>query len=218
MGIRNHYENELNNINQSIIRMGLKVGEMFQGALSCLEEKSSLLADSIIERDQEINQLEQDIEDSCIMLIAREQPVAIDLRKIISALKTVTQLERMGDHAAHIAKALKKLDDADFNHDAVEKLLDMGKIASRNFSKTLTAYGEEDSIVAREIAIRDEGIDNIHKGLMKSLAKDIAMSSDDVEWGLTFIFISRFIERFGDHQLNILEWIIYNKEGIHIEL
>lgn len=217
MGVRNHYQNKLDNINQAVVKMGIKVGEMFQEALLCLEDHEISKTAEIIKADIRINQLEVEIEDWCIMLIAKEQPVASDLRKIISALKTVTQLERMGDHAAHIAKSVSRLQPVDFQHNAVTQLLEMGKIASNNFQKTIKAYSREDAELAKLVARKDEKIDIIHKGLMKSLADDISNHENEVEWGLTFIFISRFIERFGDHQLNILEWIIYNKEGRHVE-
>lgn len=217
MAIRQHYNSELQKISQSVVKMGLSVNHYFKQTLRALKEGDKKNASLLIEEDESINKMETEIEDRSILLIAKEQPVAGDLRKIIVALKIINQLERMGDHCAHICKTIETID---FNRDIgneMEQISTMADIAYSNLERILTAYLNVDEKEAMQIAEEDKKIDTIHRNLMKELPAKMESGSGQINEALNLIFISRYIERFGDHILNICEAVVYDATGNHVE-
>ncbi|HOV62297.1 MAG TPA: phosphate signaling complex protein PhoU [Spirochaetia bacterium] len=216
-GIRQHYLQTLKTIDTDIVTMGTLVEEAIQKSMTCLQEKDVELADRIILEDEKINALEMKIEDTCTQVIAQEQPVASDLRRIITVLKMVTQIERMGDHAVHIAKAVKNLAGETYMKPVVSLPI-MADIATHMLHEVLTAFVENDAEKAIEIAKRDDKIDKLHNGVMREILTYMMQDPKNIGQSVQFIFISRYLERFGDHVTNISEWIVYNCTGKHVEL
>lgn len=217
MTARLHYVQAINDLDQEIIKMGTLVQEAIGKAVQCLLNQDVSMANQIIEDDKHINSKEDEIEDRCTLLIAKEQPVAGDLRHIITALKIITELERMGDHAAHIAKAVIRLADEVY----MKPLIDiprMAAIGSGMIRDVLTAFIEGDVKKASEVAKRDDEIDSLHEQVSREVFTYMMENPKYIKQSSNLIFISRYLERLGDHATNICERIVYDSTGEHVEL
>jgi len=217
MGARQVFEKEMAAVNQEILRMGVMVEEAVQRAVQSLVNRDEQLARAVVAEDAAINRLEQEIEDRCVVLIAREQPVATDLRKLVTALKIVTQLERMGDHALHVAKGtLRILPEA-----YMKPLIDIPRMAEIDIGMirdVLTAFLDNDARRAREVALRDQEIDELHEQVMREVFTYMMGNTRFISQSISLLFISRFLERIGDHVTNICEWVVYGSTGERVEL
>ena len=149
METRQNYLESLGAINQDVLRMGTLVEESIRKAIHALKERNVDLAQTVFDEDEKINQMELSIQDKCIVLIATEQPVASDLRGLVTTIKIVTQLERMGDHALHVAKG-------------VIDLPRMADCAIRMIYEVLTAFMNNDHEKAIAVAAMDDEIDELH--------------------------------------------------------
>jgi phosphate transport system protein len=217
MGTRQAFEEGLAALNQEILRMGVMVEEALRRAVESLVNKDGELARAVVAGDAAINQVEQEIEDRCIVLIAREQPVATDLRKLITSLKIVTQLERMGDHALHVAKGTLRL----LPETYMKPLIDIPRMAEIGIGMirdVLTAFLDNDAERAREVAQRDQQVDELHNQVMREVFTYMMENSKYISQSISLLFISRFLERVGDHVTNICEWVVYGATGERVEL
>jgi len=214
---RHRFSEAINHLNKDILKMGMLVEEAMQNAMHALKEKDYELAKKTIEEDTKINQLELEIQDKLTILIATEQPVARDLRHIVTSLKVVTQLERMGDHAVHIAKSAFRLK----NEEYIKPLIDlpkMSEIGVQMLNEVLTAFVECDDTRARQIAEMDDQIDNLNDQVWRELITYMMEDTSLIRQATSLLFVCRWLERFGDHITNISEWIVYDATGTHTEL
>ena len=217
MEIRTNFNDKISKLNNEIVKMGVLVEEALDKAMDSLINMDLDLARTVIDEDEKINDFEIRIEDQCIVLIAREQPVAGDLRRIITALKISTQFERMGDHAVHIAKGVIRLD----NDPKPFPLFGMPLMAQRAKSmlkRVLTAYIDRDAEEAMSVSEIDHEIDSLHDEVISDVFNKLMITVSDQHKATSLLFINRFLERFGDHITNICEWIIYSVTGEHKEL
>ena len=215
--IRQHFSQKIIDIDRKIILMGNQVNKALERSISALENKDKEESRKIIEDDEIINDLEIEIQDLLTVLIATEQPVAGDLRHIITSLKVVTQLERMGDHAVHIAKSALKIADEEY----IKPLIDIPKMAdigSSMLTAALDAFVSLDMKAAREIAQKDDQVDNLRDQINREMLTFVMEDMSKFNQATTLMFISRWLERFADHVTNICEWIIYDCTGDHVEL
>lgn len=217
MKIRTDYNNRMSKLNNEIVKMGVLVEEALDKAMDSLINMDPDMAHKVIDEDYKINNLEISIEDHCIVLIAREQPVAGDLRRIITALKISTQLERMGDHAVHIAKGVIRLDNG-LESIQLFGIPNMARIIKNMLQRVLTAYVRRDAVEAAEIARMDNEVDQIHDRVISSIFDELMNKASGRHTATTLLFINRFIERLGDHITNICEWVIYSVTGEHEDL
>ena len=217
MGTRQAFEEEMAAVNQEILRMGVMVEEALHRAVESLVNKDGELARAVVAGDAAINQMEQEIEERCVVLIAREQPVATDLRKLVTSLKIVTQLERMGDHALHVAKGtLRILPEA-----YMKPIIDIPRMAGIGIGMirdVLSAFLANDAALAREVARRDQEIDELHNQVMREVFTYMMQDPKYISQSISLLFISRFLERVGDHVTNICEWVVYSATGERVEL
>jgi len=214
---RQHFSAAIESINNELIKMGTLVEEAIRNSMQSLVEHDGDLAQQIIDGDEKVNDMELQIQDQLTLLIATEQPVARDLRHIITSLKVVTQIERMGDHAVHISKTTLRLKDEEY----IKPLLDLPKMADIGITMLhdiLTAFTEGDAEKAREVAARDDELDNINDQIWRELLTYMMQDPTCFHQATSFLFVSRWLERFGDHVTNISEWIVYDATGEHVEL
>jgi len=219
MEIRVNFNERILKLNNEIIKMGVLVEEALNKSMDSLINMDIELAHQVIREDENINNMEVSIEDHCILLIAREQPVASDLRHLITALKISTQLERMGDHAVHIAKGVIRLQND--NGSKSIPLFGMPEMAARvrnMLQRALNSYIECNTEEARSIALNDNEVDRIHNEVIIEVFENLMNNKSDQQKATTLLFINRFLERFGDHITNICEWIVYSVTGNHVEL
>jgi len=217
MTMRKRYVEKFTAINQDVLKMGTLVEEAIRKSMQALKDKDLELAKLVVDEDKIINQMELDIQDECIALIATEHPVAGDLRALITIIKIVSQLERMGDHALHVAKGALRLAGETY----MKKLMDLPRMADcaiRMIHEVLTAFINNDQEKALEVARMDDEIDALHNQVMRECLTYMLQDPKYIPQATSFLFISRFLERLGDHVTNISEWICYNITGKHREL
>jgi phosphate transport system protein len=215
--MRKHYHDAIAEVDRDILTMGAHVEESIRNAMQALVDQDEYIAQQVISGDDVINRLEVAIENKLTILIATEQPVAGDLRHIITSLKIISQLERMGDHAVHIAKAAKRMAGESY----IKPLIDLPKMAEVGITmlhNVLTAFAESNKEQAIEMAKMDDRIDELHNQVWRELLTYMMQDVKNINQATSLLFVSRFLERFGDHSTNISEWIVYDATGDHIEL
>lgn len=214
---RNYFDKELQELQLSLLKMCSVVEEALVNSVTALKKKDVKLAQSVIDGDDVADDMEIKIEDMCLKLIALQQPLARDLRVIATALKIITDLERIADYAVDIAKITIKLKDEVY----IKELIDlprMGEIATLMMKDSIDAYVHQDIEKAREVAERDDEVDAIHKQVLRELLFMMMEDPKKINQATNFLFVSRYLERIGDHVTNICERIIYMVTSEHVDL
>lgn len=214
---RKSFHTELSDLENEMLKMGSIVRESISKSIEALMNKDLELADKVIEDDDIIDNLELDIEEKCVRLIALQQPVAIDLRKIIVISKLVTDLERIGDNASNIAHRVKDIGDQPLIKE-MQDLPGMRDKVVQQLRDSLEAFVAMDVEKAKDVAARDEEINNLDKQISNELLSVMENDCATIEQGTSLMFISRFLERIGDHATNICERTVYMKTGEWTEL
>jgi phosphate transport system protein len=215
--MREHFTQEMELINQEILKMGVFVEENAQKAQKSLVRQDAGLAKQVIEADDKVNQMELTISDHCALVLAREQPVASDLRHIIACLKVVSDVERIGDYVVHAAKRARDLADEKYIKPLIDipKMLELG---ARMLRESIDALIHADEAKARQTAELDLEMDHLNKQVYRELLALMLEDSDNIKQGTKLLFLARFLERMGDHAVNICSWAIYSATGNHGEL
>jgi phosphate transport system protein len=217
MQTRIHFIEELSRLNHDILAMGTRVEESLRKAVEALKTQNVELAREVKASDELINALQLKIEDQAAVLIATQQPVARDLRELVTVFKVTDNLERAGDHAVHIAKAAIKLSgEPPFRQ--VERLCRMADIECGMIREAVDAYLNHDSDAARRVAAMDDQVDAEHKQTVREVLELIRERPDQVERASRLLASSGFLERLGDHMTNICEAVVFMVEGRHVEL
>lgn len=214
---RSEFQKNLEGLQQEILKMGSLVEENIARAVESLATQSLSLADKVFEVEVLIDQLELSIEETCLRLIATQQPMAKDLRKIASAFKIITDLERMGDYSVDIAKVTKRIGDAPL----VKPLIDIPRMAlmvQRMVKDSLDAYVKEDITLAKEAGKADDEVDHLHKQIFRELLVLMMENPRTINQATYLLFVSRSLERIADHATNISESVIYLVSGKRIDL
>jgi len=219
MQSRKYFSEELNRLRQDILAVAIRVEENIGKALTALRTRDSELAAQVRADDAEVDALQYKIEDDAAILIATQQPVARDLREMVTIFKLTGSIERIGDHAVHLAKAAKKLSkkrESPFSaQEHLEKMAHTGQLMIR---AAISAYMTQDSQAAREAAFMDNMIDSEHKLLTENILKVMKKNPALVKTAVQILNTSGQLERLGDHITNICEAVIYMAEGKHEEL
>lgn len=211
---REGFDKSLSGLQQEMLRMGSMVEEAIHLAIQSLSKQDLSLAGKIIENDDLIDELSDKIEDDCIRLIALQQPLARDLRIITTVLKTVTDLERIADHATNIAEIVQRIG----NTKLIKPLVDIPKMAGMvegMVRNSLKAFVDRDVASAKETCRKDDAVDKLYEELFVELSSLVAAGGDSerVVQALNLLFVARFLERVGDHTTNIGERTIYLVTG-----
>ena len=214
---RKSFHTELNDLENEMLKMGSVVGESISQSIEALINKDLELASKVIKNDDIIDDYELEIEEKCTRLIALQQPVAIDLRKIIVISKLVTDLERIGDNAANIAHKVLAIGDQTLIKE-MQDLPGMRDIVVQQLRASLEAFVDMDIDKAKEVAARDKKVNQLDRQIKSELLKVMENDSTTIEQGTSLMFISRFLERIGDHSTNICERTVYMKTGEWTEL
>lgn len=207
-------DNNLHSINVEIIRMGTLIEKALEETIEALVKQDVELAQKIIVGDDIFDQMEIDIESKCISAIATQQPVATDLREILSVLKIVTDLERIADHCQDISKITIDL----ANKVYVKPLIDIPKMAKevrKMIKMTIDCYIDQDVDKARVICKDDDIVDDYFRTIFKDLEIIMRDKPDEIKQCMDFLMIAKYLERMADHATNIAEWVIFSVEGRH---
>lgn len=209
---RKGFDIELQELNNDILRMGSVVEKQIYLSIDALVKQDEAMADQVINNDDIVDNLQREIEDKCIKLIAKEQPLATDLRAIFTTTKIVTDLERMADHAVDIGKIAKRLK----NENYIKELIDiprMGNIVRDMIKQSLDAYVNANADKAYDVCKMDDEIDEIYKNIFNELIPMMTRDQKVITQATQFLFICKFLERVADHVTNICEWTIYLVTG-----
>ena len=190
--MRNKFDEQLLQLNHEMIEMGALCEEVIALSSQALTEGDTALASKVAPLDSEIDHKEREIENLCLKLLLRQQPVARDLRQISAALKMITDMERIGDQAEDIAEIVAFLDGRQAENDALLK--EMAKAVIQMVTESVDAYVKCDIMLAKKV---------------------IAADPADGEYALDLLMIAKYYERIGDHATNIAEWVIYSVTGTH---
>jgi phosphate transport system protein len=211
--ISSQFNKDLQGMHQRILRMGGMVQEQLAQALAALESNDSGAAEAVILRDHQINAEEVAIDEDCVTLIARRQPVASDLRLVFAAVKTITDLERIGDEAGRIARmAMHKAGDAYAGRLYVD-ISHLGDRVQDMLGKALDAFARMDDAAAIEVAKADLKVDQEYNGIMRQLVTYMMEDPRSIPTALDIMWSARALERIGDRSRNICEYVIYYVKG-----
>jgi phosphate transport system protein len=210
--MRDSYREELDDIRACLVGMANSVGSQMSTATTALLDADVALADLVIAGDEEIDDLRENIDQRCFTLLARQQPVATDLRTIVTATRIASDLERMGDLAEHIAKVARMR----FPENAVPQevrpaFLEAGHVAEMLVTKAGSVIAQRDVEAARELETDDDAMDRLHRGLFRQV-----LSEDwpyGIEAAIDITLLGRYYERFADHAVTVARRVVYLVTG-----
>lgn len=214
---RERFHTELRGLEREILRMGALVEEQMARAVQSLMDGDLDLAQRVIEDDDRVDALEMDIERSCLTLLALQQPMAGDLRTVSTALKIITDLERMADHASDIAKVTRRLN----QEPLIKPLVDiprMATIAGHMVRSALNAYVARDVDMAFSMIRMDDEVDHLYGEIFRELLDIMRERPETVHQATYLLFVANYLERIADHATNLGEWILYMVTGQRKEL
>jgi len=210
--IRKHFSRELEKIKKQILSLGAMVEEQVRMATQAVETHDAELAQKIIESDYDVDEMEVEIEEECLKVLALHQPVAVDLRFLIAVIKINNDLERIGDQAVNIAErvdviAKRDLSDLFFDYSS------MGEKVQKMLKMSLDALVNMDYDLAFSVVIRDDEVDQIKSEAYDRIKQAMRKHPDKIGYLINLLLISRHLERLADHATNIAEEVIYLIEG-----
>ena len=214
MTVRTQYEADLTALKAALVEMGQNSADAVEAALEALCTADAEAAAAIVKGDGRINNMERDIEHRCMTLLLRQQPVASDLRFISAAMKVVTDVERIGDHAADIAEIVPHLAGVRKAGDpAVSKSIEMGRKAHKMLNDAMAAFAAEDEAAAKAVIEADDAVDYDFNAIKHTLAQEIAADPAKVDAALDLLMVIKYLERIGDHAVNVAEWVQFARTG-----
>lgn len=209
---RQNYNQELEELRNDILEMGTRVELAIGQAVASLSTQDIEMAKNVMAGDDHIDNMESNIEDKCMVLIARQQPLARDLRIIGTGLKITTDLERVGDHAFDIARIA--LDVAE--QPLIKPLIDiprMSAMAQKMLRDSLSAYINLDIALAEKVCAADDEVDDLYHQTFRELLTYMMEDPRNIKQATQLLFVARYLERVADHATNIGEWVIYLETG-----
>jgi len=206
------YEQELRKLREQVLRMGAKVEEIISGSIKALLERDTVLATRMIAFDRKINQMEIDIDELCMVILARRQPVASDLRFITMALKLVTDLERIGDLGVNISERVVELND----EPQLKPYVDLPRMADEVQSmlrEALDAFVAGDPDRAQAVIERDKTVDAYYTQVFRELLTYMMEDTHNIYRATRLQSIAKYLERIGDHATNLAEMVVFMVKG-----
>lgn len=214
--MRYHLDKSLQELKEEITKMGFMVKESLDNTLKALKSMDVKMAEEIIAHDNDIDDIESRIEKHCLNLFALQQPLAGDLRLIGSALKMITDLERIGDHSTDISELILRLSEKPVRLNP--EVFNMAEKAIGMVDSSINAFVNHDVLKAEEVCAEDDVVDSLFNKLIMDIASRIRTGDESVEQLIDIMFIVKYLERIGDHATNISEWVVYNETGKHQHL
>ena len=210
--MRRVFDEQLDKLNIDLTKMGHLVEVSIENMIDAFKHHDKALAKEIIENDRLINDMERSIESRAFSLILRQQPIASDLRNVTSALKIVTDLERIGDQAADIAEIIYHFE-GKHAYRTVEHIPTMAKKAKIMGHEAIDAFIKKDLTTAQMVKDMDDEIDSLFEEVKQEVIEILKENSEKVDYCIDFLMIAKYLERVGDHAVNICEWLEFNQTG-----
>lgn len=210
--MQRHFHEELEALKQTLLAMGGLVEDQIRRVMKALLERDDAMAQEVIERDRQVNSYDVEVDEQCVSLLALHQPAAGDLRFITTAMKIVTDLERIGDQAVNIAQRVLELN----REPQLKPYIDLPRMAEkaqRMVKESLDAFVARDTALARQVCGEDSEVDLLKEQIFRELLTFMMEDPRTIPRAIRLILISRFIERVADHATNIGEMVVYLVEG-----
>ena len=212
--MRRKFDEQLDELNNSLIDMAEIVKKAIADANKALIEQDIALAQKIIASDDEIDNKEKEIESLGLKLILQQQPVARDLRLVSAVLKIITDLERVGDHATDISELTILLADKQYMK-KLEHIPQMAAATMKMLTDSIEAFVKKDLELANEVIAYDDVVDNLFEMVKKDLVELMKENADNSDQAIDLIMIAKYFERIGDHATNVAEWVVFSLTGEH---
>lgn len=212
--MRNKFDEQLDLLNNELIEMGALIEHAIKSACAALRMRSYEQAKQAIAFDREIDEKEKQIESLCLKLLLQQQPVARDLRLISSALKMITDMERIGDQAADISEIVLMMDGAPESVQPGE-IEHMADATIRMVTRSIDAFVRRDEELARAVIESDDEVDECFVQVREQLVAKITRDPQVGAYALDLFMIAKYLERIGDHAVNIAEWVLFSITGVH---
>lgn len=213
MTARLSFEHELQLLRENLNEMGQLIEKAIENTLYAFEKEDEVLAKEIIQGDRNVNDMEKTIESRCLSLILKQQPVARDLRIVTTALKVVTDMERIGDHAADIAELILR-EKREPIYNLVKHIPEMGRVAKEMVHDAVNAFTSLDVENAKIIEKKDDVVDELFDKVKEEVATILRTSNEHVDQCVDILMIAKYFERIGDHAVNICEWTEFHETGL----
>lgn len=226
--MRNRFDRRLSEISDELVVMGAQCEDAVSYSMRAFFDRDLDMASKALETEKKIDQKEKDIETLCMRILLQEQPVASDLRKVSSALKMISDMERIGDQAEDISEIVFHMEDSKEKLDDIDigPMEDMWKASLTMVTESVNAFVEGDIELAKKVIKADDEVDDFFKQIRKQLIAQLAVSREDEVIGsadekgmgevcFDIFMIAKYLERVGDHATNIAEWVIYGLTGKH---
>ena len=213
--MRNRFDEQLNNLNNELITMGALCEEAISAAVKLLVDNDVKMKESVWEADKQIDQKERDIETLCMKLLMQQQPVASDLRTISSALKMISDMERIGDQASDIAEIAEYANGCGMQSET--HIADMARATIQMVIDSIDSFVKKDVNLAHTVIKHDNTVDDLFDKVKGELISAIENKAANAEALIDLLMIAKYFERIGDHAENIAEWVIYSITGKHAE-
>lgn len=207
--MRSKFDEQLSILNQKLIQMGQAIENNIRDAIDALVKGNVNKANQIKNSDDDIDKMQREIENICFGLLIQQQPVARDLRVITAAMKMVTDMERIGDHAVDISEMTEFLAEHEMN-DKLDVLKRMASEATVMLIHSIDAFTEKSVNIAKDVIDHDDVVDALFVNVKEELIKLVLKNPEEGEAGLDILMIAKYLERIGDHATNIAEWVLYS--------
>ncbi len=214
--ISRQFNEELEEVRSKVLLMGGMVEEQLAHAVKALVSGKASLAREVIESDARVNSLEVEIDEECTRIVARRQPAATDLRLVMTVIKTINDLERIGDEAKRVARMSQEELDGVLSDQVRAELSHMGELVRDMLHKVLNAFARTDVDAAVEAVKADKAVDRKYKGIIKQLIEHMSNDPEAVPTVINILWAARSIERMGDRCQNIAEYVIYLALGMDV--
>ena len=212
--MRIRFDEQLSILNNSLIEMGAMIERAINKATKSLINQDISLAKEVMNSDDIIDDKEKDIESQCLKILLSQQPVASDLRKVSTALKMITDMERIGDQAADIAEICMYISDRKYIKQ-IEHISLMANATIKMVTDSINAYVKMDITMAEEVIAHDDIVDDLYIQIKKDLIALVHEDAHNGEQAFDLMQIAKYYERIGDHAVNIAEWVIFSIIGNH---
>ena len=213
--MRNRFDEQLSNLNNELITMGALCEEAISAAVKLLVDNDVKMKESVLDADKQIDQKERDIETLCMKLLMQQQPVASDLRTISSALKMISDMERIGDQASDIAEIAEYAYGSGMESET--HIADMARATIQMVTDSIDSFVKKDVDLAHTVIEHDNTVDDLFDKVKGELISAIENKAANAEALIDLLMIAKYFERIGDHAENIAEWVIYSITGKHAE-
>jgi phosphate transport system protein len=211
--ISKQFDAELEDVRTRVLQMGGMVEEQIRRAADTLVTGDMAEIAAVQENDHRVNAMEVDLDEACSHIIARRQPAAGDLRLLIAVIKTITDLERIGDEAEKIARMAKLIHDAERMHMPRIEIRHVANLALAMLRKSLDAFARLDVRAAQEVVRQDDAVDSEFRSILRQLITFMMEDPRTISRCLEVLFVAKALERIGDHSKNMAEYVVYMVEG-----